>query len=113
MSPRKRRIDDICHASDRKPVEVSVYEVPMSTKDLVSILKEHRRRHDLRQSDVGDKIGLSASEVSRIENGRRRFPLHLVDQWAEALGLRIDVAVSVDEQAGVHVRSAPPQAVQV
>ncbi|MCO4744536.1 MAG: helix-turn-helix transcriptional regulator [Proteobacteria bacterium] len=80
----------------------------MSTKDLVSVLKEYRRRHDLRQADVGERIGLSASEVSRIENGRRRFPLHLVDGWAAALGLRIDVQISPTDEPGVHV--AGPQA---
>ncbi|TNE91381.1 MAG: XRE family transcriptional regulator [Deltaproteobacteria bacterium] len=77
----------------------------MSTQDLVSVLKDYRRRNDLRQSDVGERIGLSASEVSRIENGRRRFPLHLIDGWAEALGLRIEVAVLEGEDAGVHVSS--------
>lgn len=76
----------------------------MSTKHLVSILKEYRQRNDLRQSDVGERIGLSASEVSRIENGRRRFPLHLVDEWVAALGLRLDVSVRVADEGGVHVR---------
>jgi transcriptional regulator with XRE-family HTH domain len=77
----------------------------MPTNDLISVLRERRRLLDMRQSEVGARIGLSASEVSRIENGRRRFPLHLVDDWADALGLRIDVAVKSCDEGGVHVSS--------
>ena len=77
----------------------------MPTNDLISVLRERRRRLDMRQAEVGAQIGLSASEVSRIENGRRRFPLHLVDDWANALGLRIDVAVKTCDVGGVHVSS--------
>lgn len=75
----------------------------MPTNDLISVFKNRRKRLDMRQSEVGERIGLSASEVSRIENGRRRFPLHLLDDWASALGLRLDVAVRRCDAGGVNV----------
>lgn len=43
------------------------------------------------QAQVGTALGLSASQVSRIESGKRGLSIEQLGPWARALGVRADL----------------------
>ena len=61
--------------------------------DLPSNLKSIRRSLKLRQSHIADALGLSISEISRIERGRRRLRVDQIEIWAKALGHRVSMVL--------------------
>lgn len=81
----------------------------MSALDLIDHLRSARREAGISQAELGERIGLSASEVCRIETRQRRMPLRYLDPWARALRVAIHVKVSEGREPGVHVE--PPTVV--
>ncbi|WP_346839832.1 helix-turn-helix transcriptional regulator [Microbulbifer sp. SAOS-129_SWC] len=52
-------------------------------------LKRARERRGLSGAELGRKVGLNASQVSKIENGRQRLPVELLPTWCEAVGISL------------------------
>lgn len=50
-------------------------------------LRAARTEKGLSQTHVARYVGLSRTSITNIERGRQRFPLHLVYQLAEAVGI--------------------------
>jgi transcriptional regulator with XRE-family HTH domain len=63
----------------------------MNGRDIARKLKELRLRRGLSQGEVGLAIGLSASQVSRIESGKRGLSIEQLGPWSEALGVRAEL----------------------
>ena len=59
--------------------------------DIAERLRRLRRAKRIRQSHIADMLGLSVSEISRIERGRRRLRVDQVATWARSLGYRIEM----------------------
>lgn len=51
--------------------------------------KLRQRRHDVgwSQAQVAKHLGVQRASVANFESGRQRFPLHLVYQYAEIIGI--------------------------
>ena len=64
---------------------------------LAASLTELRRRSSLSQQEMGERIGMVARRVSRIENGHVNPRLHEVVALAEVLGVPLDRLVFGEE----------------
>ena len=62
---------------------------------LVRLLREHRERAGLRQSDVADRLSKKQSFVSKYESGERRIDYLEIRQICAAIG--IDVVAFIQE----------------
>jgi transcriptional regulator with XRE-family HTH domain len=59
----------------------------MTKKRLSGVVKDARRRLGMTQSDLAARIGVEASHIAYIENGRRRPSLTLLRRLADTLML--------------------------
>jgi transcriptional regulator with XRE-family HTH domain len=50
-------------------------------------LRDARRQQRLSQTYVAEYVGLSRTSITNIERGRQHFPLHVIYQLAEAVGV--------------------------
>lgn len=48
-------------------------------------LRNERKKRDLNQNDFGLKVGLIMTDVSKVENGRKKFPFDNLDKLASFL----------------------------
>ena len=55
-------------------------------KDFGRLVREHRRRLRLTQTQLGERVGLSRTSITNIEQGRQKVLLHQVFLLAESLG---------------------------
>jgi len=46
-------------------------------------LKKERESKELTQSDFGQEIGIIMTDISKIENGRKKFPFNHLNKLAE------------------------------
>lgn len=58
-------------------------------------LKEARIQRGLKQTDVARFCGLQPAYISQLEGGLRDPSLPVLDQWAEACGLRLELVGNV------------------
>jgi len=49
-------------------------------------LRNLRKQRNMTQGDVAVALGVTSSQVSRVENGKRTISTHLLDQYARVLG---------------------------
>lgn len=59
--------------------------------ELCEVLKQHRLRHHLTQTELADKVGMQKEFISRIENGKVDVQLSTFLKIIEGLGLRVMV----------------------
>ena len=65
----------------------------MDLAAIVSILKDRRKKLKLNQKEVGQRVGLSQSQISNVERGSRTTPWTNVLAYAESVEMRVDVEV--------------------
>lgn len=65
----------------------------MTSEELGQLFRDQRKRWGIRQAQVADVLGLSVSQVSRLESGERRIPIERMGPWAKALGLTLVIEV--------------------
>ena len=46
-------------------------------------LKEERKKNEMNQSDFGEVIGIVMTDISKIENGRKKFPFNNLQMLAD------------------------------
>lgn len=49
------------------------------------LVRNHRSRHKLTQSQIADRVGLKRTSITNIEKGRQKILLHQLFQFADAL----------------------------
>jgi transcriptional regulator with XRE-family HTH domain len=54
------------------------------------LVREHRRRLQLTQVELGRRIGLTRTSITNIESGRQKVLLHQVFLIAKSLGVTAD-----------------------
>ncbi len=59
--------------------------------DTASRLRSLRRAKRINQSFIANQLGLSISEISRIERGRRRLRVDQLRVWARSIGYRVEM----------------------
>ena len=68
-------------------------------------LRAARKRLGLSQFDVADTMGCSRAQVDNIEVARQRAPLHRIEDFAKAVGLRVVVQLVPGAEKTVSVRT--------
>ena len=68
-------------------------------------LRAARRRLGLSQFEVADVMGCSRAQVDNIEVARQRAPLHRIEDFAKAVGLRLVVQLVPSDAKVVSVRT--------
>ncbi len=74
-----------------KVVSASAYPTGMSFTSLAQRLKKRRDDLRLKQDVVAGAVGVSQSQVSLLEKGKRETSLENLDAWAGALGYALVV----------------------
>ena len=74
-------------------MDKAIHSAPQDA--LVRLLREHRERAGLRQSDVADRLSKKQSFVSKYESGERRIDYLEIRQICAAIG--IDVVAFIQE----------------
>ncbi|MGH9248195.1 MAG: type II toxin-antitoxin system Y4mF family antitoxin [Acidimicrobiales bacterium] len=64
---------------------------PHERTGLAAVVRERRRRLDLRQEDLADLAGVSLRFVQALEAGKATVQLDRVEAVLEVLGLRLTV----------------------
>jgi ribosome-binding protein aMBF1 (putative translation factor) len=68
---------------------------------LVDALLQARRRAELSQAEVADRMGTTESVVSRLESGRVKPSTRTLERYAEATGHRLRISLEpLPRQAG-------------
>ena len=68
-------------------------------------LRESRKRLNLSQFEVAELMGCSRAQVDNIEVARQRAPLHRLEDFARAVGLRLFVQLTPRSAKSVTVRT--------
>ena len=69
-------------------------------------LREARKRLGLSQFEVAETMGCSRAQVDNIEVARQRAPLHRLEDFARAVGMRLFVQLSPRGEKSVTVRAS-------
>lgn len=74
----------------------------MISNELGKIFKKARKAQRLRQADLQDLCGVSASVLYKIENGRTDIALSSLLAVADALGVELKVKSPLGEEIQLH-----------
>ena len=75
-------------------------------KDIGKRIKKVRKEHGLSQSDLADKMNVSTSYVSDIENGKINFSLDSIMRLTEALQIAADWLLQTDIPSVKNIHAA-------
>ncbi|WP_350334408.1 helix-turn-helix transcriptional regulator [Coralliovum pocilloporae] len=56
--------------------------------------------HDMKQQEVADKLGLSKSYVSELENGKKAPSVEVIQKYSEAFGIPASSILFFSENLG-------------
>lgn len=54
-------------------------------------LRKEREKKEMNQSDFGQEIGIIMTDISKIENGRKKYPFQNLQKLANFIGQELDV----------------------
>lgn len=74
------------------------YEFNLNMKIISHIIKEIRKEQNLTQEELGLKIGVKKSQISKIENSLKNANLFTVKRVFEALNAKIKFEVIVNDK---------------
>lgn len=63
----------------------------MNARDIARKLRDLRIERGMSQANIGSALHLSASQVSRIESGKRGLSIEQLGPWARVLGVRAEL----------------------
>ena len=67
----------------------------------LSLLREHRHAHQIRQADLAHLLTSAQATVSKVERGERRLDIIELRDWLAALGVDFVIFMrSLDEHLG-------------
>ncbi|MDX1394663.1 MAG: helix-turn-helix transcriptional regulator [Gemmatimonadota bacterium] len=64
--------------------------MPTRGEEVRSDVRRFRRRHDLTQEELGDRVGVTRQTIISIEGGRYNPSVGLALRLAEALGVTVE-----------------------
>ncbi len=53
-------------------------------------LRKERERKELNQSDFGQQVGIIMTDISKIENGRKKFPFQNLEKLSKFISVDIN-----------------------
>jgi transcriptional regulator with XRE-family HTH domain len=87
---------------------LSTFEVPPQRRRLAQALKRLRVAADLSTYELAERLGLSQSRVSRVENARSPARVAEVERWATATGASAEQREELTEWAAEGLTAATP-----
>ena len=82
----------------------------MNYKSLGRTLRNARKRLGLSQFEVADIMGCSRAQVDNIEVARQRAPLHRLEDFSKAVGLKLTVRIHPKKDGDTAVQIDKKQA---
>lgn len=80
-------------ASERRAARSAAYRAQQQARvqyrEVAWLLIKYRMDHDLTQQELADRVGLSLSQIARIEGGRSKTSLDTLLRIAHALDLKM------------------------
>ncbi len=67
-------------------------------KDLGERIREIRKRKGMRQDDLADKLEVSNTYISKLENGKKQITIKQLEKVAEALGVELTELLKEEER---------------
>lgn len=61
-----------------------------SSKEIINLIKSMREKKGLSLEELGRRVGIAKSTLSRYETGQREFPVNDIDKYADVLGTTIE-----------------------
>ena len=53
-------------------------------------LRKEREKKEMNQSDFGQEVGIIMTDISKIENGRKKYPFQNLQKLANFIGQELD-----------------------
>ena len=53
-------------------------------------LRKEREKKEMNQSDFGQEVGIIMTDISKIENGRKKYPFQNLQKLADFIGQELD-----------------------
>jgi transcriptional regulator with XRE-family HTH domain len=73
--------------SHQKRVNILTMDASFIYKEFGRRLRDVRKKAELTQATLADRVGLSRTSITNIEKGRQRIPFHLLFPLASAVGV--------------------------
>lgn len=77
--------------------ERDLYEQELKIEVLQEIMKEIRKKRNLSQEELGAKVGVKKSQISKIESGYDNISLNIISKIFTALDAKIKISVELEE----------------
>ncbi|MFN8347407.1 MAG: helix-turn-helix transcriptional regulator [Spirosomataceae bacterium] len=91
LSEHDKRAKEFLDRVGLPPQILEAQAAKAKAAELCEVLKQHRLRHHLTQTELADKVGMQKEFISRIENGKVDVQLSTFLKIIEGLGLRMTV----------------------
>ena len=77
----------------------------MNYQSMGRLFRKARKKAEMSQFDVAQAMGCSRAQVDNIEVARQRAPLHRLEDFAQAVGLKVVVQVLPRSSKTVQLRT--------
>ncbi|WP_207764870.1 helix-turn-helix transcriptional regulator [Hyphococcus luteus] len=81
-----------------------------TVKDLGAIIRDRRKKADLDQADLAQKVGVSRQWINEVEKGKPRAEISLILKTLDALGVVINIDGERPDKTG---KAAQPKTVDI
>ncbi len=81
--------------------------------DFGMILREERKRKKLTQTELGEKLGLSKTAISKYENGTAMPPVDIMRSLAKILNVSMDYLCGTEQREKISVFNLTAHQVEV
>lgn len=71
-------------------------------------IKKARKKSGLTQSQLGNKLGVSASMLAQYETGKRKPKIETLLKLSEAMGVPLDELIGLEEEEKTSPDTEPP-----
>lgn len=91
-------LDEILGVDHSDPSQILADRLVANDRKLLNELIDQRKRLDLSQREVAEKMGVTESAISKIESGSRDLRLATLRRYAHAVGVEVKHNVTKFEQ---------------
>jgi len=74
-----------------------LYEHELNMEVLQEIMREIRKKRNLSQEELGARVGVKKSQISKIESGYENISLNVISKIFTALNAKIKISVELEE----------------
>ena len=65
---------------------------------LQDLIRETRKKRNLSQQELGEKVGVGKAQISKLEKGYSNTSIALITKVFSALNAKIKISVELDDQ---------------